>query len=545
MILKGNQRGGGQQLAAHLMNSFDNERVEVAEVSGSIAQDLPGAFAEWAMQGRSTKIEKKYYYSLSLNPDPAQGKLTREQYFDLIGRTERSLNLVGQPRAVVFHEKRDKNGVPREHGHVVWSRVDTNGEKIKAIDISHDRLKLRTVTRQFCRDHGLELPAGMKPGKSRESRRDIFNARAQENHAEKQQQERTGISKADRVADIAACWRETRDGAAFVQAMKARGYHLAQGDKRDYVVIDLHGEVHSLSRQLSGVVRKKEFVKRLADYPPDRQASVEKVREFLQKKRQDAIRRAVAQKETSGPTEIEVRRQALKEHQEQRRATLDEMRGNLTARHMTEREGLKAAQQAEIIGVASARLQKQPRGFMAFLTRVTGIKLIVDVRHKQQDKARAAEHKQQTEALQRAHGRELHDLDRRERALARLESREDRSVETALKREQFQIHVLKKPPQRALKPEFDKAIALKEAAGTGSGGGLSAKFRQRAEGIGFSKGELQAAFERATSGRTKAADSGEGGPAPADPEKLDEARKVRDQFRSRQPRPGPDKDRER
>ena len=32
MIPKGNQRGGGQQLAAHLMNSFDNDSVEVANL---------------------------------------------------------------------------------------------------------------------------------------------------------------------------------------------------------------------------------------------------------------------------------------------------------------------------------------------------------------------------------------------------------------------------------------------------------------------------------------------------------------------------------
>src|SRR5580658_2165853 len=150
MILKGNQRGGGQQLAAHLMNDFDNDRVEVAEVRGTIAQDLSGSFAEIAALGRSTKIERKFYYSLSLNPDPAQGPITREQYYDLIARTERSLGLVGQPRAVVFHVKEG-----REHGHVVWSRVNTNGDKFKAIDISHDKLKLNTVIRVFCRDHGL------------------------------------------------------------------------------------------------------------------------------------------------------------------------------------------------------------------------------------------------------------------------------------------------------------------------------------------------------------------------------------------------------
>jgi hypothetical protein len=50
MILKGNQRGGGRQLAVHLMNSFDNEVVEVADVRGTVARDLSGAFAEWAAE---------------------------------------------------------------------------------------------------------------------------------------------------------------------------------------------------------------------------------------------------------------------------------------------------------------------------------------------------------------------------------------------------------------------------------------------------------------------------------------------------------------
>src|SRR5437763_3562849 len=196
MILKGNQRGGGQQLAVHLMNAFDNERVEIAEVRGAVAPDLNGAFNEWRAQSRGTKCEK-YLYSLSLNPDQSQGRLTREQYLDLLARTERSLNLVGQPRAVVFHEKCDREGVPREHCHAVWSRIDT--EKMKAVQIAHDRLKLRSVVREFCRDHGLELPDGMK----KDGRRDRFNDRAkQENLGERQQQERTGDPKELRMADI-------------------------------------------------------------------------------------------------------------------------------------------------------------------------------------------------------------------------------------------------------------------------------------------------------------------------------------------------------
>src|ERR1041385_2986140 len=234
MILKGNQRGGGQQLAAHLQNSFDNERVEVAEIRGSIAQDLSGAFAEWNAQARGTKA-KKYLYSLSLNPAQAQRRLTREEYLDLLDRTERSLKLVGQPRAVVFHEKKDKDGVSREHCHAVWPRIDT--DKMKAVQIAHDRLKLRTVAREFARDHGLELPDGLK----KDGKKDRFNDRArQEDLAERQQRERSGEDPAVRKADIATCWRETRNAAAFLQALEAKGYFLARGDQRAFVVVDLH-----------------------------------------------------------------------------------------------------------------------------------------------------------------------------------------------------------------------------------------------------------------------------------------------------------------
>ena len=145
MILKGNQRGGGQRLAAHLLNSFDNERIEIADVRGAVAQDLSaGAFAEWAAEASGTRCQK-FLYSLSLSPPQAQGRLTREQYLELVLEPdlERSLKLVGQPRAVVFHEKRDKDGVLREHCHAVWSRIDT--DRMRAVQISHDRLKLRAV----------------------------------------------------------------------------------------------------------------------------------------------------------------------------------------------------------------------------------------------------------------------------------------------------------------------------------------------------------------------------------------------------------------
>ena len=44
MIPFASQRGGGQDLATHLMNEHDNEFMELAQVRGAVAHDLHGAF---------------------------------------------------------------------------------------------------------------------------------------------------------------------------------------------------------------------------------------------------------------------------------------------------------------------------------------------------------------------------------------------------------------------------------------------------------------------------------------------------------------------
>jgi hypothetical protein len=492
MILKGNQRGGGQQMAAHLMNSFDNERVEIADLRGAVADDLSGAFAEWAAEARGTKCQK-FLYSLSLNPDQAQGHLTREQYLELLERTERSLNLVGQPRAVVFHEKRDKDGVPREHCHAVWSRIDT--EKMKAVQIAHDRLKLRTVAQEFARDHGLELPDGMK----KDGRRDRFNDRAkQENLSERQQQERTGDPKEQRMADIATCWKETGNGAAFVQALEAKGYYLARGDQRAFVVVDLHSEVHSLSRQLVGVAKSKELKDRLACYPLDKLPDVESAQAWAKKQREEREKQ-IAQKQDQQekqPSEVELRLAALAGRQAARRAEIDRQRIELIARHLSERDGLKAMFEAENTGVVGARLQKQPKGILAFLTRITGIQMITDARYRKQDERRAEQQKEQAEALKRRHDRELKETDRHYGALDRLEARENRAAKTALHREEFQriADLIRKPPGRELKPDFDRAAKpVLERTGTDDGRTQEAK---AAEGNKQEKGKLVSLFNR-------------------------------------------------
>ena len=555
MILKGNQRGGGSQLAIHLMNSFDNEVVEVADVRGAVAQDLSGAFAEWAAEARATNCEK-YIYSLSLSPDQAQGRLTREQYLDLIARTERSLKLVGQPRAVVFHEKRDKDGTLRQHAHVVWSRIDA--EKSKAIPIGHDHLKLRTVAKEFARDYGLVLPDGMK----KDGKRDRFNDRAkQENLGEKQQQERTGITKAARMAEIAACWTTSKTGPEFVRAMEDKGYYLARGDQRAYVVIDLYGEIHSLSRQLGGVAKKKELMDRLADYPPDKQPDVETARAAASRKLQERENALEKGQEAQEPSRQEAiggrkadegnllkqRREDLQARQASRRAELDAHRADLYARQFRERGALREMQSAGKEG-AAARTERQPKGLAAFLTRITGVGRLVSWVQNKADARREATQKKQTQNLLRHHDRELKEMDRHYLALHRLEVRENRSASTASLREGYRKLRVR---TFALKPEFEKALKQQEpirgeAEGGSKQAGYKKLFNRLAAGMGFSKGDLQAAFERATVGKTvPSGDADSKGHAPADPEKLEQARQLRGELNRHQPRPGPDRDRER
>lgn len=425
MIPKASQRAGGQQLATHLMNEFDNDSVEIAEVRGAIAGDLHGAFAEWHAISKATQCQK-YLYSVSLNPDPQQGPLPRDLYFKFVDRVEKTFGLGEQPRAVVFHVKHG-----REHCHVVWSRID--GDRLRAVHLSHDHQKLRTITREFAREHGLRLP----PGLQQDNRLERFNDRARgENLAEQQQQERTGITKAERMRAVSAAWKEGGTPLQFVAALEQRGYLLARGDRRAYVVVDRGGEIHSLSRQLAGVPAK-EVKARLGSLPLDKLPDAHKAQAFIRKGRET---RAAGQPEPARAADSPaMRRQALADAQGVRRAALAGRENALSKQHQAERAALKEAQSVEVQGVGAARLAAQPQGMLAFLTRITGIQYLVDARHRRQDASRAAEHKRQDEALARRHHRETLDFRRHAVALRGVEKRERRSLETAIRREALAV----------------------------------------------------------------------------------------------------------
>src|SRR6185312_9404941 len=214
MIPFGSQRALGQDLATHLLNAQDNERLEVAQVRGAIARDLHGAFAEWEAQAHNLTRATNYLYSLSINPDQRQGRLTRDQYFDYIDRTEQRLGLSGQPRAVVFHIKKDRHGIPREHCHVVWSRTDVELKKARHIAFDHEKLMM--VTREYARDHGLKLPDGYN--------KEVVLARRGRGYQmslyDKRAEELGGLSLEQHKRQVTAAWDRRDTPRSFIRSVE-------------------------------------------------------------------------------------------------------------------------------------------------------------------------------------------------------------------------------------------------------------------------------------------------------------------------------------
>lgn len=244
MILKGNQRAGGAQMAKHLLNSGQNEHVRVHEVSGFIASDVLGALNEAYALSKGTKC-KQFMYALSLSP-PEDEKVPVAVFENALERIEKKLGLEGQPRVVVFHEKEG-----RRHAHCVWSRIDT--ENMKAINISHPKLKLKDIAISLYKEHGWKMPEGFRD----KSRKNPLNY----TRAEWQQALRIGRKPDDIKRELQECWAVSDNKESFQSALQEIGYSLAKGDRRGFVAVDVHGEVYSLTRQLGQ--KKKELADRL------------------------------------------------------------------------------------------------------------------------------------------------------------------------------------------------------------------------------------------------------------------------------------------
>ncbi len=255
MIIKGQSRAGAAELAAHLQRVDTNERMEVIEVRGTIAHDLEGALHEMEALSSGTRCKNPLYHA-SINV-PIHERLGMEHWQQAVDRLEEKLGLAGQPRAVVMHEK-----FGREHIHVVWGRV--RAETLVAIADSHNYLKHEMVARELERAFGHERVQGAHAERDGAPRPERTIA-----HAERQIAERTGIDPQAVKAEITALWRAAAGPEAFLAALERAGYRPALGARRQYVVMDQAGTVHSLARRIDGM-RAAHLRRAFAAVPPAR-----------------------------------------------------------------------------------------------------------------------------------------------------------------------------------------------------------------------------------------------------------------------------------
>lgn len=423
MIPFASQRGGGQDLATHLLNEYDNELAALDQLRGAVASDLHGAFKEWEVLARTLTRCEKYLYSLSINPDPRQGQLTHEQFMDYIGRTEEALGLTGQPRAVVFHTK-----YGREHCHVVWSRIDAMEKK--AVHLAFDHEKLMRVTRSFARDHDLKLPPGY------EKSRDV----GQESLYEREQQRQSGLSKADHMRHVTQAWQHSDDARSFVQALSEKGYILATG-KRPYVLVDIYGGMNALAKLIDDKeVRTADLRKFLErDFPAAALPTVEEAQALV------ARHSALLERELKADARADGLAQ-LQHSQRERRTDITRTIRLLTNRQQAQRQVLLGEHRAQrsvlrhaylegVRAVRQARHENRPTGLAAFIGRVTGIEHLRKVLHRRDDAKRLtryaeqrktlkAEQRWKEQALERRLKLQMQELTRQETAFEKLDRRE-------------------------------------------------------------------------------------------------------------------------
>ncbi|KHA51923.1 AAA family ATPase [Sulfitobacter geojensis] len=260
MILKGNQRANGRELALHLLNVDDNEHAVVHELRGFLSDDLIDAFRETEAISLGTKCQQ-YLFSLSLNP-PTSATVSIDEFERAIAEIERRLGLTGQPRAVVFHEKHG-----RRHAHCVWSRIDV--DRMRAINLPHFKRRLMDISRELYLEHDWDMPAGLRHAEDRDPSN--FSG------AEASQAKRTKRSPAELKKLFKTCWEMSDSRIAFAAALHDKGFCLARGDRRGFVAVDVDGEVYSLSRWCE--VKAKDLRNRLGNWDdlPDVETAIDQL----------------------------------------------------------------------------------------------------------------------------------------------------------------------------------------------------------------------------------------------------------------------------
>ena len=419
MILKASERGGGKQLALHLLNDHDNEHVEVHEVRGFVSDDVVGAFKEAYAISKGTKC-KNFLFSVSLSP-PEHEDVPVSVFENTLERIEARTGLTDQPRVVVFHEK---NG--RRHAHCVWSRIDA--DTMTARNLSHYKNKLHDISRDLYHEHNWKMPQGLARGKN--------NAPRNFNLAEWQQCKRMGKNARDVKAMMQDCWAITDSAVSFKHALAERGLILAKGDRRGHVAVTHESEVLSIARYVGK--KAKEVRARLGEpqeLPSVKQAKVQVARDM----------RASFKRHTD---------EAKMERTIRERAT-EKQRVAMVSKHRNERQRLKGGQQTRWQEETLQRSARLNSGIRGLWQRVSGQRRKIEHRNEQESYDCLKRDRTQSDMLIR---QQLQDR----RALQRqIKNVKEKNLDTLreIRNDQQRYRKVERSPETELQKNFAEAKA--------------------------------------------------------------------------------------
>jgi len=335
MILKASQRGGARQLGMHLLKD-ENEHVEVHDIRGFISDDVLGALKEAQAVAMGTKC-KQFLFSVSLNP-PKTEYVHTEVFEQAISRIEEKHNLAKQARIIIFHEKEG-----RRHCHAIWSRIDV--EEMKAVQLSHYKLKMREISKQIYLENGWKMPRGLVDSKERDPRNFTL--------AEWQQSKRTSYSAKEIKSIVQECWAISDSRPSLEHALEERGLYLAQGRRKSHVAMTFEGEVFAIARTIKK--KQKEVTERLGD--PKTLRDVEETKVY------------VAQTITP---KLQIFIQNARTERMQKMALLDQKRLELRDKSNAERMQLSQKQKLRKQSEIKLRAERFRKGFKGLWDRLSG-----------------------------------------------------------------------------------------------------------------------------------------------------------------------------
>jgi hypothetical protein len=229
MVIRGNPRGNGRQLAHYLLTKAENEHIWILDADGRDEMskcEFSDLFYDMSVTAELTKSNKGLYHA-QINPAIGEDKLmTKEKWFEAVDIMAKELGFEDQRRAIVLHEKKG-----RIHAHVVWERYDH--EKGKMISDSFSRLAQDRARKEM--ERILELQKTPHRNKQRPELKQT----------------------------LTELWEKTKTAKDFMNEVDKAGYMLAEGVPRHpFMVVDENGRTFDLVRQLKGV-RIKEVRERM------------------------------------------------------------------------------------------------------------------------------------------------------------------------------------------------------------------------------------------------------------------------------------------